>query len=229
MIRTAITAAPRETMYLSHVVQSHFDSDNHDPCPLVSMEPRTPGFSGMSRCEIVRHDTTEGIVDHWLKVLRILFIKEENHWGVILQDDAHLCHDVYTWLGELIGRLEHPIGCISLFCSEYNKRKALRIVNGWIEEDFHLCSLCGAVGVCLPDYTARAILNNEDKFKEMMLGNGRGLDTCISKFCHGLKNYIAYPSLINHIGDVSTSKLVNAAKRKRTQTTSFIVNRMTAR
>lgn len=218
MLSVGIITSPRNPMYLGDSLESYVRE-----CPIkphVFAEPFTPSFLNESR--VFRHDnsTQLGCVKNWLNAAKGLIAETDSDFIMICEDDILWREGAYTSLKNLLKCLtgEIPVawplpsdvGMISLYRAEPYAVKE----QGWQPIKMRACGWLGTLCTVWYRPMLEALLREEQFFMEV--SQGIHLDHAVGATVMKLnKMIIAHsPTLIEHIGDISTNPRNNVPVNK---------------
>lgn len=222
MIEFGVITAPRGVPCIGESLSSFFDTwPNHTPH--VFMEPGMNGFVNQSKIIEHNNERTLGCVGNWLAAATWMHENTKSPFVAMLEDDItwqlgakeRVTNLLKVLIGEIIN--EHvkkylpPIGVISPYCSKMNavpqrgwQRPLYKPKTGW----------CGTLCMIMPRASLTLLLENRDKLIETSKnksGIPTHLDFALVDTFIKLKLIILthLPTLVLHIGDVSTFEAQN--------------------
>lgn len=188
---TSFFTCPRPVPYIGETLDSYFDFFPDKPPPFVFEEPDTVAY--LNRTKVFRIVGTEklGCVRHWLAV--VTYLVSETFADVYM-----VCEDDIEFLKRPI--LPEFTGYASAYCSKPNRPVSLD--SGWGEPYIGKYGLCGACCLFIKRNALEFIVDNDEEF--LLHSGGKHLDYAIGLLLQKYENKIHYPSLIKHIGEIST-------------------------
>lgn len=210
MLSINIITAPRNPCYLSLSLDSYFR--HWDIKPNIIAEPRVKYFRYRRYCNVLAHDEHLGIVHNWLKAAEIGLLSNEPFIMICEDDIEWRDQSSYKIRSLLLDELNDTVfGFISPYCSTRNSRE-------YVRDDWHEARLnnpwCGALCTIFRRSSLELLLKYRTEFIKLTEYEGRhiNLDTALGEFYKRRDFPILThtPTLILHLGEVSTNENVNA-------------------
>lgn len=222
LLSVGIIAAPRSVMYLSQSLESYFHEWQISPC--VFAEPGTPSF--MYECRVTRYDNTQrlGGVRNWLRAAKYLIANSDSPFIMICEDDIlwteGAADKIVGLLNFFVGKVDllvkppelSTVGLISPYCAKINEPED----RGWRHPRIRSTGFCGALCTIYPRRSLEDILQASDYLLEQAIGKTGEvylLDYAIGRTVQHLNKvfYTHKPTLVQHLGEVSTFPQNNTA------------------
>lgn len=212
-------------MYIGESLDSYFHYWKRQP--YVFCEPGTGAYQNRSKVLERHNEDTLGCVLNWLNAANYLLDKTDDPFIMLCEDDILWLDGakdkIETLLKILSGKIENrlvqtilplsSIGFVSGYCSQVNTPKG----KGWQEASYRLSGWCGALNLVFPRQSLEYIVEDRERFLEAAKSNAVArvtrihtgpvhLDYAIGKILRdgGKKLLVHSPTLIQHLGDVST-------------------------
>lgn len=236
MIDVGIITAPRKVCYLGESLDSYFDQWLIKPH--VFHEPNSPNYVNKSRVVIHQNEETLGCVRNWMHAARWMLDNTTNRFIMMCEDDIMWTpgakQNIETLLKVLTGELINPmvqkllqvnsIGFISPYCSTMNAPVSKRREVGWRPARYRSAGWCGALCMIFPRLSLQKLIGDEERFIKAATWTPDSLRR-INKFtgpvfldyaigyimvhCEKLQLVTHVPTLIQHLGEVSTFDVNN--------------------
>jgi hypothetical protein len=198
-----VVTAPRSTPTLEGTLQSLAAAGWSEPWLFAEPGSEIPaGFFHLKRSD---RGTTLGLWPNWFLGLSELVLRFPSADAYLMcEDDILLTAGLRTWLEQELWP-ENRLGVVSLFCPGAYRRAA----PGWHEVN-EGWGLAGAQAFVFPPQAARMLLAHPLALHHRRRGGRSGLfdtDSVVGLWAQlsGLKAITHTPSLVQHVGDSSTS------------------------
>jgi len=172
----------------------------------IFAEPYSP-VQNFVNCKLLSHHKKLGNANNWLFALNFLLKNTQDDWIVISEDDISCKSNAYQKIKDFASSLDHQIGYISGFTSEYYFLKDVFTgkKKDWIEFNPGL-NAYGNQFYVMPRVSAQLLLDqSKDYFNqfEEYKKETRGVDFIVSTFFekNKLPCYYPIPSLFDHVAD----------------------------
>ena len=197
-----VTTAPRKPSTLYHTLTSIREAGWSET--LLFAEPGSLVKGLGSEVQVVHRHETLGAWPNWLLALAELYLRNPVADAyAIFQDDIELCLGVREYLEAELWPQER-LAFVSLYCSSGYQPKTTRYaqpdgVDGYI----------GALALVFPPEAVRALLSSSMVWAHRLRpgsGGVNGIDFAIGRWAarRDLPGLFHVPSLVQHLGDVST-------------------------
>lgn len=189
---TSFFTCKRPMPYIGQTLESYFDL--YDEQPIVFEQPGTEPY--LNRTRVIRQETNaDGLISNWVAMVQWL----EKH---TFDDTYMLCEDDIVFR-QRITLPSGSYGYLSPYCSLVNAPKG---ETGWVKPDMR-SGQCGALCIVLSRRSLEDIVCQLHRF--LALTSGLHLDTAIGRFFESQTNLVHVPTMVLHIGDVSTRETNN--------------------
>lgn len=222
MFDVGIITAPREPNYLGAMLDSYFSTWKTKPH--VFLEPGVNSYFNQKRVFEHHNERTLGCVANWWNAAKYMLTNTESPFVMMCEDDIEFRedaqHQITNLLKVLTGEILNvhvqrnlpldKVGYISPYCS-------LLCVNGkdWHKPNLRKGGQCGALCMIFPRASLRRLIEAETHFNSK--AKGLHLDYAIGDTLVKHLDLVALthaPTLVLHIGDVSTTETNNKPANK---------------
>lgn len=237
MIDVGIITAPREVCYLGNSLDSYFSQWLVKPH--VFQEPDCPNYLNKSRVIVHQNKEKLGCVMNWITSAEWMLQNTTSKFVMMCEDDILWMDGARTQIENILrvltGELVNPIvqqnlplsdiGFISGYCSIPNAPNKKE--KGWRQARYRSAGWCGALCLVFPRRSLQRLLSDKDRFIKHATWTPDSLrrvktytgpvflDYAIGHVmfhCEGLKLITHAPTLIQHLGVISTFESNNKPK-----------------